>query len=109
MYHKTDRHAKDSPLTAHTYNMSNVVVPISLHYGDGDNIARKQVSFLQSLQYKRTVCNFQDVELLAKKLPNVVGVFRIPYPDFNHIDFMWATDSRKLLYDELIRLMNKYK
>lgn len=45
LYHRTDPHAKDSPLTGYTYNMSKVVAPISLHYGDGDTIVRKQVSF----------------------------------------------------------------
>jgi len=51
---------------------------------------------------------FQDVEQLAKALPNVVGVYLIPNPKFNHFDFLWARDAKKLLYDPMMALMAKY-
>lgn len=51
---------------------------------------------------------FQDIEALAGKLPNVIEKLKIPYPSFNHLDFMWAINSRKLLYDQLLLLLNKY-
>lgn len=44
LYRRTDRHTRDSPLTNYAYNMSKVVTPVSLHYGDGDTIVRKQVN-----------------------------------------------------------------
>lgn len=74
------------------YNISKVTAPVSLHYGDGDFMVTKE-----------------DNEFLASKLPNVVGMFRVPYPYFNHLDFMWSRDSKKLLYDPLIKLMNKFR
>ncbi|KAF2886715.1 hypothetical protein ILUMI_19458, partial [Ignelater luminosus] len=74
------------------YNLSKVTVPVALHYGEGDALVTKK-----------------DNEILASKLGNAVGIFRVPHPRFNHIDFMWSTDSKILLYDYLITLMNKYK
>lgn len=47
--------------------------------------------------------------MLASKLPNIAGIFKVPYPYFNHLDFMWSTHSKKLVYDPLIKLMNKLR
>lgn len=71
LYHRTDPHAKDSPLTGYTYNMSKVVAPISLHYGDGDTIVRKQVrNFPQQQYYSKylTVKRFRNYQHLITTL-----------------------------------------
>lgn len=49
---------------------------------------------------------FQDVEYLASRLPNVKYKYRIPFKKFNHIDYMWAIDSKKLLYNDVIQQIN---
>ncbi|KAK4878156.1 hypothetical protein RN001_010662 [Aquatica leii] len=81
------------PLYASTeYTLELVTAPVALHYGDGDGLISKE-----------------DNEILSKRLRNAVGIFKVPYRNFNHIDFMWSIDSKILLYDHLISLMKLYK
>lgn len=49
---------------------------------------------------------FQDVDRLIHTLPNVVNVYKVPYTDFNHLDFVWAVDMKPLLYDNIIKTLN---
>lgn len=49
----------------------------------------------------------QDVLKLARQLPNLIGVNRVPYKSFNHIDYLWATNADSLLYNDIINLMRK--
>ncbi|KAB0791274.1 hypothetical protein PPYR_03074 [Photinus pyralis] len=77
--------------TSEEYDMKMVTAPVALYYADGDALISKE-----------------DNELLAKRLPNVVGLFKVPYHNFNHIDFMWSIDSKILLYDRLVNLMKQY-
>jgi hypothetical protein len=44
---------------------------------------------------------------LVKRLPNVIGVFRVPYKMFNHIDYLWGNDAKKILYKDIVHLMNR--
>lgn len=74
------------------YDLSKITVPISMHYGPSDILNTKQ-----------------DNVATASKLKNVVGIFRVPFPEFNHMDFMWGKDAKRLLYDQLIVLMDKYR
>lgn len=46
--------------------------------------------------------------MLINKLPVVVGVFKIPYYGFNHMDFILGTAVRNLLYNGMIKQMEKY-
>ncbi|KAJ8949874.1 hypothetical protein NQ318_010508, partial [Aromia moschata] len=50
----------------------------------------------------------QDVRKLIKRLSNVVNDYLIPYEYFNHGDFLFATDVRHLLYNEMFQTMNRY-
>lgn len=49
---------------------------------------------------------FKDVDELASKLGNLAGKFRISDAKFNHLDFTYATDADKLVYNRVISLMN---
>lgn len=71
------------------YNLSRVTAPVALFYGPNDMLSFEK-----------------DVKTLARHLPNVIGVFKVPYKHFNHVDFIWAKDSYRLLYKGVIRLMN---
>lgn len=51
-------------------------------------------------------CNFQDVEILNKKLPNVVEKFTVTPKRINHFDFVYGLHVRELVYDHLIQKMN---
>jgi len=50
----------------------------------------------------------QDIMLLYKHLPNPIGSFRVPLSQFNHLDFLWGTDVKTLVYDYVIEIMTKY-
>lgn len=35
-------------------------------------------------------------------------MYRINDPHFNHLDFLWAIDARKLVYNQVLALVNEY-
>ncbi|XP_046394878.1 lipase 3-like [Ischnura elegans] len=72
------------------YNVSAIQPPVSLHYSDNDWLA-----------------NVDDVDQLYHQLPNALGKHRVPLPQFNHLDFLWAKDVKTLLYDSLLDLIHK--
>lgn len=47
----------------------------------------------------------QDVRRLPKELPNVIAMHLVDDDTFNHIDFVWATDAKELVYDHVIDWM----
>lgn len=51
---------------------------------------------------------FQDVGVLANKLPNVVEKKVMPFPEFNHLDFLWASNIQDIVYEDLIGFMKRY-
>ncbi|XP_043269207.1 uncharacterized protein [Venturia canescens] len=79
-------------LTPPHYDLSKIKVPISLHYSSNDMFV-----------------NPKDVDRLHKELGNPVGKFRVPHEKFCHLDFLWATDGRQLIYDKLVGLMHNYR
>ncbi|XP_033217874.1 lipase 3-like [Belonocnema kinseyi] len=74
------------------YDLSKIEIPIALFYGDNDWLA-----------------STADVDRLYQQLPKALGKFRIDYPKFNHLDFMWAIDAPKLVYKKMISMMEKFK
>jgi len=47
------------------------------------------------------------VKKLYKLLPNVLDLYRISFPKFNHLDFLWGKDAPKLVYKRLLEVMKK--
>ncbi|XP_055375835.1 uncharacterized protein LOC129608376 [Condylostylus longicornis] len=74
------------------YNLDMVQVPVALYYSSND--------WLVSL------CG---VEKLANSLPKVIDKYLVPMPEFNHLDFVWAVDGKKLLYNRIILNLNKFQ
>lgn len=74
-----------------TYNISTIKVPIFLHYADNDWLSTPK-----------------DVDKLFKELKSVVGKYRVPLHNFNHLDFVFANDAKKLIYDRIIRIMAQF-
>lgn len=70
------------------YPLNRITAPIALHYGLNDNLAA-----------------VVDVQRLAAALPNVVALREVPHPEFGHIDFVWATEVRALVYNHMLMLM----
>ncbi|XP_076292150.1 lipase 3 isoform X1 [Lasioglossum baleicum] len=71
------------------YNLSRITVPITLFCGRNDWLS-----------------STQDVKRLTNELPHQPTVYDVPYDKFNHIDFLWATDAPKLVYKELLSMLN---
>lgn len=43
----------------------------------------------------------EDVLRLSKLLPNLVAIHRVTDNTYAHMDFMWAEDAKKLVYDHI--------
>ncbi|KAJ9598709.1 hypothetical protein L9F63_010619, partial [Diploptera punctata] len=73
------------------YELEKITTPISLYYGNGDPLI-----------------STESIELLSKRLHNLVPSIQVPHAKFNHIDFILANDGKSLLFDNLLKLMKAY-
>ncbi|KAL5241759.1 hypothetical protein ACI65C_009169 [Semiaphis heraclei] len=73
------------------YDLTGITVPVGLYHAQND--------WLSSME---------DVKVLAGRLPNVVERKVVPFPEFNHLDFLWADDVKNIVYDDLIRFMKRH-
>lgn len=74
--------------TPPAYDLSRITAPVFLHYVDDDIFA-----------------HVTDVQRLNRELGQSVGMFRVPHATFSHLDFMWGTGAKDLLYLRTINLM----
>lgn len=51
---------------------------------------------------------FQDVQRIARNLPNVVDYYRVPWPKFNHMDHLFAIDIKELEYDHVMDVLDRF-
>ncbi|XP_070157111.1 lipase 3-like [Polyergus mexicanus] len=70
------------------YDLTNITVPIALFYGANDWLV-----------------NISEVQKLSRLLPNVMDMYEVPWPKFNHVDFVWAKDAPKLVYKRILKLI----
>ncbi|XP_013171669.1 PREDICTED: lipase 3-like [Papilio xuthus] len=81
------------------YNLSNVRVPVSLLYGENDQLTEKS-------QIMRLAKELNDSGVLEEVRPGC------DWPKFNHLDFVFAKDLGKLLTRPLVKhidyMYNKY-
>lgn len=50
-----------------------------------------------------------DVGLLFDRLHrNAIGMFKVPYDQFNHVDFLWGKDAPALVYTKMLEVMGRY-
>ncbi|XP_012537855.1 lipase 3 isoform X3 [Monomorium pharaonis] len=73
-----------------TYDLSKVKTPTHLYYSENDWLS-----------------NVKDVEKLYSQLSNPSGKTLIANKNFNHVDYMWAKDVKKLVYDLILNEMKK--
>ncbi|KAL6417535.1 hypothetical protein ACFW04_012680 [Cataglyphis niger] len=74
------------------YNLENIMVPVALVYSKND-----------------WLISTEDVKKLYHLLPNVVDMYEVPWSSFNHIDFLWANDAPKLVYERILKIMRNEK
>ncbi|XP_043268017.1 lipase 3-like [Venturia canescens] len=74
------------------YDISRVKVPVALFVADNDWLASSV-----------------DVDSLWKQLPNKIAMFRVQFPKFNHVDFLWGIDAPKLVYENVFTVVERYR
>lgn len=72
------------------YDISKIKVPITLFWADNDWLTGEE-----------------DINNLKEKLPNLEAIYRVSNPIFSHLDFLWATDVRSLVYDKIFDILEK--
>lgn len=65
-------------------------MPTYIHYSVGD----EQVTY-------------KNVLHLARLLPNLKALIKIPRTDFSHVDYHWGTDAPSQVYDTVFRMMKQ--
>lgn len=73
------------------YNLQDIQVPVYLMYADSDMLA-----------------NPLDVKRLYTRLTQRIGIYEVPLPSFNHVDFLFAKDVVKLVYNNLTATLKQY-
>ncbi|XP_055857369.1 lipase 1-like [Episyrphus balteatus] len=73
------------------YDLKKVTVPIAMHYSLNDYLSEPV-----------------DVVRLKELLPNVIDFHKMEIPQWNHMDFLYAFDARKLLYTRIHELNKRF-
>lgn len=73
------------------YDLSHVTVPVGLFWSSADWLAAPQ-----------------DVARLQSLLPNVVLSLEVQDDDFSHLDFVWASDAKELVYTHVLAFLRGY-
>ncbi|XP_070140610.1 lipase 3 isoform X2 [Drosophila kikkawai] len=76
--------------TPPSYNVQNIKSCVDMYYSDND--------------YMSAV---EDVEFLATLLP-CAELYRIPYSDWNHYDFLWSSNVKEVINNKIIEKMLRY-
>ncbi|XP_025995621.1 lipase 3 [Solenopsis invicta] len=77
-------------LTPPEYMLSKITTPMHVYYSENDWLA-----------------NVKDVEKLTSEVSNLASKTLIGDKKFNHLDFLWAKNVKKYLYDPMLNQMNK--
>lgn len=73
------------------YNVSKITQRAYFMYGMNDWLA-----------------NYIDVQNLALKIKNLVGLYKVPLDSFNHVDFLFGKDAEKLVYQPLMKMLRNF-
>lgn len=84
-YGKAENIKKYGSVIPPKYNLSKISVPVNVYYGENDALSGPL-----------------DSKILYQKIPKPLGLVRVNWDKFNHVDFLWAKDVDKLLNDEVI-------
>ncbi|XP_014224480.1 lipase 3-like [Trichogramma pretiosum] len=74
------------------YKLSAITAPLALFSSNNDWLATPK-----------------DVELLSNKLRSVVFHKKVTENRFNHYDFLWGRTAPQIVFEPLLRLMEKYR
>ncbi|XP_023235799.1 uncharacterized protein LOC111635160 [Centruroides sculpturatus] len=51
------------------------------------------------------VADPKDVDILRNCLPNLIADYQVPLKEWGHLDFVFAKETKKYVYDELLRIL----
>lgn len=76
-----------------SYDLKNLTAPMYFYYGTGDKLSA-----------------VTDVMKLAGLVPKkaLKQNYKIPFEQFNHLDFIWGIHVKELLYDKLLQDVKLY-
>lgn len=100
--------------TPPSYNLKKVTAPIALYYASNDWLSSATVSLHVRILFFIFILglflfkHLQDVSKLQEILPNVVKSHLISYEQWNHLDYVLATEVNKYLYDDVVSLIQQY-
>lgn len=72
------------------YDLSKVTLPISLFWSQNDLLSSEK-----------------DVKMLYERLPSTTEMYMVPYPEFNHLDYLWAIDAPSLINEKVLDSLEK--
>lgn len=88
---KTENIKRYGHSTPAAYALDLVTAPIAIYYGNNDLFV-----------------SVEDIQLLARKLPNVVLRYLHPNPKWNHIDFLYSVEA-PLVYRRILNLIQMFE
>ncbi|XP_061383984.1 lipase 1-like [Danaus plexippus] len=74
------------------YDLSRVTMPVALLAGRNDHLS-----------------TIEDIDILRKRLSNIVSYFVVPRLLLNHVDHVWGRHMYVYLYPELFKLLSQYR
>ncbi|XP_028138436.2 lipase 1-like isoform X3 [Diabrotica virgifera virgifera] len=83
---------KYNSTVAPKYDWSKITCPTVLIYGLSDALV-----------------NHKDIKYIAKKLPNLIELYKVADDRFNHLDFLWSNNITPLLHDKVLTILNNYR
>lgn len=89
------------------YTLSNVKVPMFLYHAAEDLVVSRAVSFSISKLLSATakIISSQDVERFKSVFKSNVREYKI-IDNWNHMDFLYSRNARKVLYNGILQAMN---
>ncbi|KAK0183264.1 hypothetical protein PV327_001323 [Microctonus hyperodae] len=73
------------------YNLNQITAPFVLMYSDNDPLVHP-INVLE----------------LSKQLGNVIELYKVPHPKFNHLDYIWAREAKVYVYDKITDLLPRF-
>lgn len=92
------------------YDWTKITAPVALYMGKNDYIAQPKVfNFQGNIYCTAFKClALQDTIKLKQKLKNLKRYFVIKHSKFSHLEFLYAKDVKKLVYDPIISFMKLF-
>ncbi|XP_067129900.1 gastric triacylglycerol lipase-like [Centruroides vittatus] len=71
------------------YDLTKIKTPIALFWSLDDLLA-----------------DTKDVDIFRNRIPNLIADYQVCLKEWGHLDFAFAKETKKYVYDELLRVMN---